>query len=64
MGALRKFVRNFWNDESAQGTAEYVLLLVVIVALVIAFRRQISGAFNDKLGTLSSEISGFKGDDR
>ncbi|MGE4131266.1 MAG: Flp1 family type IVb pilin [Bdellovibrionales bacterium] len=55
-------VKKFWNDESGQGGTEYVLLLVVVVALVGIFRNQIKEAFSAKLGDLSSSIQGFTGD--
>jgi Flp pilus assembly pilin Flp len=61
MSSLKKFAQQLWNDESAQGAAEYVLLLVVVVALVMLFRNKISAAFSGKLDTLSSDISGFTG---
>lgn len=59
---LKGFVGRVWKDESAQGTAEYVLLIVVIVVLVTIFRNQIKQALSDKMGELSGSISSFTGE--
>jgi Flp pilus assembly pilin Flp len=61
MNLLKRLIRNFVHDESAQGAAEYVLLLVVIVALVVLFNKQITAAFSSKLDTLSQSITNFTG---
>ncbi len=50
-----------WKDESAQGATEYILLVVVIVALVAAFRQPIINAITTKMGDVSSQIQGFGG---
>ncbi len=46
--------KNLANNEKGQGATEYILLLVVVVGLVLAFKGKIVGKFNeatDKLGT-------------
>jgi Flp pilus assembly pilin Flp len=63
--SMKKFtavMKNLWKDESGQGATEYVLLVVVVVALVVLFRNQITGAMSEKLSQLSSAITGFTGD--
>ena len=47
------------KDESAQGMAEYALLLVVILAIAAIFRTQITQAVQGKLTTISSQITSF-----
>lgn len=62
---MKKFtavMKNLWKDQSGQGATEYVLLVVVVVALVVLFRDQIRGAMQDKLTQLSGAITGFTGD--
>ena len=54
-------MKSLWNDESGQGATEYILLLVVVVALATMFRERITGAISAKLSELSSSIGGFTG---
>lgn len=37
---------NFWNDESGMGTVEVILIIVVLIGLVILFKKQITGVIN------------------
>jgi len=62
---MKKFaavMKSLWKDESGQGATEYVLLVVVVVALVGLFRQQIMDALREKLGQLSQSIIGFGND--
>ncbi len=61
MKKLKSFAQKFWKDESAQGATEYILLLVVVVAVVMLFKDKIKGALSDKLNSLGSDIGGFNG---
>ena len=54
-GVLRKF----WNDEAGQGTAEYVLLLVLVVAIVMAFGGKLKGFITDKVSSVGDNINNF-----
>ncbi len=60
-GNLMKKVNNFfkrlWNDESAQGMTEYVLLAIVVVSLIIMFRGRIQEAIGGRLDNLSGGIN-------
>jgi Flp pilus assembly pilin Flp len=58
---IKKLAKKFWSDESAQGMTEYVLLLVVIIALATIFKDQIKKAVNDKMNAVGSDIQGFSG---
>ena len=49
------------KDESAQGMAEYALLLVVIVAIAFIFRDKIKDAVSKKMQDVGSSITGFTG---
>jgi Flp pilus assembly pilin Flp len=62
---MSKFTRRamqLWNDESGQGATEYILLLVVVVALVLLFKGKIRTAISNKLDELEGNIQSFKGD--
>ncbi len=58
--ALSKQLKALWNDESAQGSTEYILLLVVVVALVIAFKPKIMAALDGKMNDLKNGMDGIK----
>lgn len=62
MQKVKSFLKNFWSDESGQGTAEYVLLIAIVVALVVAFKDRIRTAVVGKMEDVSSGISGFSGE--
>ena len=46
----KKFLRN----ERGQGATEYILLLVVVVGLVVAFGPKIKAAVEKKMGDVST----------
>ena len=51
--------KNLWKDESGQGATEYILLLVVVVALALMFRGKITETLSAKLEELGGAINGF-----
>jgi Flp pilus assembly pilin Flp len=59
MKRLTKELKKLWNDESAQGATEYILLLVVVVGLVLAFRGEITKIVKEKVNALGGEIKGI-----
>jgi Flp pilus assembly pilin Flp len=56
MKKAQVFLKKFWKDEAAQGMVEYVLLLVIVVGLVVAFKSQIKGKIDGMIGTLGGKI--------
>lgn len=46
---------SFWTDESAIGVVEMILILVVLVALVIIFKDQLTSLVNTVFGSISSK---------
>ncbi len=48
-------VKNFWNDESGMGTVEVILIIVVLIGLVIVFKKEISGIVEDVFKTIRAE---------
>jgi len=61
MNKIKSFAKKLWADESAQGATEYILLLVVVVAVVMLFKDKIKTALSSKLESLGSDIGGFNG---
>ena len=48
-------VKAFWNDESGMGTVEVILIIVVLIGLVIVFKKEISGIVEDVFKTIRAE---------
>ena len=48
-----------WRDESGQGTAEYVLILVGVVAAAMMFRKQIGEKLTTAMDNVGGKITGF-----
>lgn len=57
---MLKMLKKLWKDESAQGATEYILMLVVVVAIAMLFKNQIKGIVEGKVNQLGNDISGFK----
>ncbi len=45
----------FWNDESGMGTVEVILIIVVLIGLVIIFKKQISQIVDDIFKAIREE---------
>lgn len=56
---MRKFMKQLWNDESAQGTSEYILLLVAVIAVAVIFKDKIKGLVSTKMEDVGGQIQGF-----
>lgn len=59
MKKIKKVAIKLWQDESGQGTAEYVLILVAIVGLGIAFKGKIIPIVEEKMGDIKGKIMSF-----
>lgn len=60
---LRNRMRaNLLKNNRGQGATEYILLLVVVVGLVVAFGPRIKTAMSTKMGDLDSSIQGVRSD--
>ena len=59
---ISKTITTLWNDESAQGATEYILLLVVVVAVVLMFKNQILTMMKGKLGEIQGGMDQLKPD--
>jgi Flp pilus assembly pilin Flp len=60
--SFKSFSKKLRKSESGQGATEYILLLVVVVALVVLFKDKIKTTMDGKLGELQNSISNFSGD--
>lgn len=56
---VKKSVKAIWNDESAQGATEYILLLVVVVSVAMMFRTKIKEFVGGRLTALGSGMNTF-----
>ncbi len=48
-------LRNFWLEEDGMGTVEIILIIVVLIGLVIIFKKQLRSLVNDIFDTITSE---------
>ena len=61
MKTIGKLKSKILKNERGQGATEYILLLLVVVAIAFLFKDQIKGAVEGKLGELSGQLQGFSG---
>lgn len=61
MKHLKSWAKKLWKDESGQGATEYILLLVVVIALVVIFKDRIRQAVSSKVDQLGGDLEGFTG---
>ena len=52
---ILKKIKNFWEDESGMGVVEVVLIIIVLVGLVMLFKKQITSLVNMLLSKMSSQ---------
>ena len=61
---MRTGISDFWKDESGMGTVEIILIIVVLIGLVIVFKKQINDLVTNifkKITTDSNMIIGWDG---
>jgi Flp pilus assembly pilin Flp len=54
---FKNFSKKLLKNQSGQGATEYILLLVVVVALVMAFKGKIMSIMSSQVDALGSSIS-------
>lgn len=54
---FKNFSKKLLKNQSGQGATEYILLLVVVVALVVMFKKDIQTIVEGKISDLRSKIS-------
>jgi Flp pilus assembly pilin Flp len=47
--------RELWEDESGIGTVEMILILVVLIGLVLIFKKQMTTIVNNIFKTITTE---------
>ena len=52
---ILKKIKNFGDDESGMGVVEVVLIIIVLVGLVMLFKKQITSLVNMLLSKMSSQ---------
>ena len=52
---ILKKIKNIWDDESGMGVVEVVLIIIVLVGLVMLFKKQITSLVNMLLSKMSSQ---------
>ena len=52
---ILKKIKNFWDDESGMGVVEVMLIIIVLVGLVMLFKKQITSLVNMLLSKMSSQ---------
>ena len=51
---MKNIVKAFWEDES--GVVEMILILVVLIGLVLIFKRQLTNIVNGIFNTINSKV--------
>ncbi len=50
-----KILRELWNDEEGIGTVEIILILVVLIGLVLIFKKQLTDLVNTIFEKINSD---------
>ena len=50
-----KMLKAMWEDESGIGTVEMILILVVLIGLVLIFKKQLTTLVNNIFKTITTE---------
>jgi Flp pilus assembly pilin Flp len=56
MKRLKNFAKKLMKDQSGQGTAEYVLLLAIVVGALVMFGKPLKEKIMDKWNNVSSQM--------
>jgi Flp pilus assembly pilin Flp len=52
----KSLLHKLWNDESGQGTAEYVLLIAMVAGAFMVFKKPIMDWFNKSVGDVTGKL--------
>ena len=56
MNKIKKLLKRIWDDESGQGATEYILILVVVSVIVIAFKTPIVNGITQLTGNTTIQL--------
>lgn len=59
---MKENIKRFWREEDGMGTVEVILIIVVLIGLVIIFKKQITDLVNNIFMTITSESNVVTGD--
>jgi Flp pilus assembly pilin Flp len=62
MNKLKKFSKKLIKNNKGQGMVEYILLLVIVVGLVLAFKEPIKNAVSGRVDDVSNSMESFSVD--
>ncbi len=54
-------IREFMTDESGMGTVEVILIIVVLIGLVIVFKKEIDGLVSEIFKTINADAAKVTG---
>ena len=57
MNNIKREAKKFWNDEDGMGVVEVVLITIVLVGLVVLFRKQITDLVNSVLSKMTNQAN-------
>lgn len=57
MNNIKREAKKFWNDEDGMGVVEVVLIIVVLVGLVVLFKKQITDLVNSVLSKMTNQAN-------
>jgi Flp pilus assembly pilin Flp len=58
MNKVRAMLKKLWQDEDGLGTLEILLIVAVLVAIAIIFRKWIVNWFNQLIGNANTDLNG------
>lgn len=62
MKKMIKKSRRLFKNEKGQGMVEYILLLVIVIGLLMAFKGQIASVIKGKTEQVGNDINSFNGE--
>lgn len=57
MNNIKSEAKKFWNDEDGMGVVEVVLITIVLVGLVVLFKKQITDLVNSVLSKMTNQAN-------
>ena len=57
MNNIKREANKFWNDEDGMGGVEVVLITIVLVGLVVLFKKQITDLVNSVLSKMTNQAN-------
>ena len=57
MNNIKREAKKFWNDEDEMGVVEVVLITIVLVGLVVLFKKQITDLVNSVLSKMTNQAN-------